>query len=57
VERDPAEYTEFEKTWKAFFENNKFKKIHIADDKFLRHFAKSIPGKTRTKITKIKKKG
>lgn len=57
VERDPAEYTEFEKTWKAFFENNKFKKIHIADDEFLRHFAKSIPGKTRTKITKIKKKG
>jgi 7-cyano-7-deazaguanine tRNA-ribosyltransferase len=50
----PDYFSEFAKTWQVFFEKNKFRKIHIEDDLFLRHFAKTLP-KNKIKIIKRKK--
>lgn len=41
---DPKDHTEFAKTWKKFFENNKFEEIYLdKTDSFLRPFAKLLP--------------
>ena len=41
---NPKSFTEFEITWKKFFENNKFQTIYYdKTDKFLAYFAKTIP--------------
>ena len=41
---DPKEFSEFQKTWVKFFENNKFSEIYFdKKDEFLKSFIKSIP--------------
>ena len=41
---DPKEFPEFEKTWKTFFENNKFLEIRYdKEDSFLKFFTKMLP--------------
>jgi 7-cyano-7-deazaguanine tRNA-ribosyltransferase len=46
----PEEFTVFEKTWKDFFDNNKFLEIHYdKDDKFLKYFVKMLPKKIKQK--------
>jgi len=46
----PEEFTVFEKTWKDFFNNNKFSEIHYdKDDKFLKYFVKMLPKKIKQK--------
>lgn len=41
---EPGDFGEFEKTWKAFFEKNKFSEIlYDKNDKFLKHFVKTLP--------------
>jgi 7-cyano-7-deazaguanine tRNA-ribosyltransferase len=55
-EFSPNDFSEFEKTWKIFFEKNKFKKIHVQNSDFLKHYTKSLSNKTRIRIIKSKKK-
>ena len=43
----PEEFTEFAKTWKAFFQNNKFDKIHLEKSDFLKHHKTPRSAKTR----------
>ena len=46
----PEEFTVFEKTWKDFFNNNKFSEIHYdKDDEFLKYFVKMLPKKIKQK--------
>ena len=46
----PEEFTVFEKTWKDFFNNNKFLEVHYdKDDKFLKYFVKMLPKKIKQK--------
>ena len=46
----PNEFTVFEKTWKDFFNNNKFLEIHYdKDDEFLKYFVKMLPKKIKQK--------
>ena len=46
----PDEFTVFEKTWKDFFNNNKFSEIHYdKDDEFLKYFVKMLPKKIKQK--------
>ena len=46
----PEEFTVFEKTWKDFFNNNKFLEIHYdKDDEFLKYFVKMLPKKIKQK--------
>ena len=46
----PDEFTVFEKTWKDFFNNNKFLEVHYdKDDKFLKYFVKMLPKKIKQK--------
>ncbi len=41
---DPREFPEFEKTWRAFFEGNRFSEItYDKEDNFLKHFVKMLP--------------
>jgi 7-cyano-7-deazaguanine tRNA-ribosyltransferase len=53
---EPADFSEFAKTWKIFFEKNKFKIIYIENRQFLKYYAKSLPNKINIKIIKSKKK-
>ncbi|WP_299291410.1 tRNA guanosine(15) transglycosylase TgtA [Nitrosopumilus sp.] len=47
---DPKEFPEFEKTWKIFFENNKFLEIRYdKEDNFLKHFIKLLPKEIKKK--------
>ena len=47
---EPTEFSMFEKTWNEFFENNKFTEIHYdKEDKFLKHFVKSLPKNIKKK--------
>ncbi len=47
---DPKEFSEFQKTWIKFFENNKFSEIYFdKKDEFLKYFIKSIPKETKKK--------
>ena len=47
---DPKEFTEFGKTWNAFFENNQFSEIRYnKDDEFLKYFAKTLPKNIKKK--------
>ena len=41
------EFSEFEKTWKAFFANNNFKTVYLAKDEFLKYYAKMLPKKIK----------
>lgn len=52
---NPEDYTEFAKSYAKFLSNNRFKKVHIPKDSFVRFFAKSA-AKNKTKSRKIKKK-
>ncbi len=46
----PEEFTEFEKTWRIFFDNNKFSEIRYdKDDQFLKHFVKQLPKNIKKK--------
>jgi len=46
----PEEFTVFEKTWKDFFNNNKFLEVYYdKDDKFLKYFVKMLPKKIKQK--------
>lgn len=41
---DPKEFSEFEKTWIKFFENNKFSEVYFDKaDEFVKYFIKFIP--------------
>jgi 7-cyano-7-deazaguanine tRNA-ribosyltransferase len=53
---NPNDFSEFAKTWKIFFTKNKFKKIHMQNSDFLKHYTRLIPNKTRIRIIKSKKK-
>ena len=54
IDHDPEKFTEFGKTWKILFENNDFKEIRYdRNDKFLRHFIKSLPKGIKKKSLKI----
>lgn len=47
---DPKEFPEFGKTWKKFFENNKFTEIQYnKDDEFLKYFIKTLPKEIKKK--------
>jgi len=47
---DPKEFSEFQKTWIKFFENNKFSEVYFdKKDEFLKYFIKSIPKETKKK--------
>ena len=47
---NPKEFAEFGITWEKFFENNKFSEVYFdKEDKFLSHYAKSIPKGIRKK--------
>lgn len=47
---DPKEFPEFEKTWKTFFENNKFVEIRYdKEDNFLKLFIKMLPKEIKKK--------
>ncbi len=52
---EPDDFSEFAKTWKLFFANNRFNLVYIEDQKFLRHYAKSLPNKIKTRIIKKQK--
>lgn len=52
----PDNFPEFAKTWKQFFEKNKFKTVHIENQQFLKHYAKLLPNKTKVRIIKSKNK-
>ncbi|MEO2264254.1 MAG: tRNA guanosine(15) transglycosylase TgtA, partial [Nitrosopumilus sp.] len=50
VDFDPKEFPTFEKTWQDFFKNNKFSEIHYdKNDKFLKHFIKTLPKNIKKK--------
>ena len=50
---DPKEFSEFQKTWSKFFENNKFSEIYFdKTDKLLESFVKLIPKNTKKKSLK-----
>jgi 7-cyano-7-deazaguanine tRNA-ribosyltransferase len=53
---EPADFSEFAKTWKLFFAKNKFSSVYIEDKKFLKHYAKLLPNKVKVKIIKSKNK-
>jgi 7-cyano-7-deazaguanine tRNA-ribosyltransferase len=53
---NPQRCTEFAKTWKAFFANNKFRKVHLENSEFLDFFKKQLPKSTSVRKTKMKKK-
>ena len=43
IDFDPKEFPTFEKTWKCFFDNNKFSEIYYdKNDKFLKYFVKIL---------------
>jgi 7-cyano-7-deazaguanine tRNA-ribosyltransferase len=44
---NPDEFSEFTKTWNAFFVNNNFKTIYAAKDEFLKHHTKLLPKKIK----------
>ena len=47
---DPKKFLEFEKTWKKFFQNNKFSEVYFnKHDEFLKPFIKIIPNKISKK--------
>ncbi|MCV0431027.1 tRNA guanosine(15) transglycosylase TgtA [Nitrosopumilus sp.] len=47
---EPQEFLEFEKTWKKFFENNKFIEIRYdKEDEFLKYFTKKLPKEIKKK--------
>ena len=47
---DPKEFTEFEKTWKIFFDNNQFSEIRYSkEDQFLKYFVKTLPKNIKKK--------
>jgi len=47
---EPKEFPTFEKTWKDFFNNNKFSEIHYdKNDQFLKYFVKMLPKEIRKK--------
>jgi len=47
---DPKEFLSFEKTWQDFFGNNKFSEIYYdKNDKFLKHFVKTLPKEIKKK--------
>lgn len=49
----PKDFEAFEKTWIEFFKNNSFDLVYYdKKDPFLKHFAKSIPKRTRKKNLK-----
>jgi 7-cyano-7-deazaguanine tRNA-ribosyltransferase len=43
----PEEFSEFAKTWKIFFQNNKFNKIQLEKNDFLKHYKTPKSAKTR----------
>jgi len=50
IDFEPNEFPVFEKTWNDFFTNNKFSEIHFdKEDKFLKHFVKSLPKEIKKK--------
>ena len=50
------EFSEFAITWKKFFTNNKFKTVYLANDKFLKHYAKLLSKKIKIKfLNRVKK--
>ena len=50
IDFDPEEFPTFEKTWQDFFRNNKFSEIHYdKNDKFLKHFIKTLPKEIKKK--------
>lgn len=50
IDFDPKEFPTFEKTWKDFFDINKFSEIYFdKKDNFLKHFVKSLPKKIKKK--------
>ena len=47
---EPKEFSEFEITWKKFFENNKFVDVYFdKSDKFLSHYMKSVSKEIKKK--------
>jgi 7-cyano-7-deazaguanine tRNA-ribosyltransferase len=44
------EFSEVATTWKKFFTNNKFKTVYLANDKFLKHYAKMLPNRLKIKF-------
>lgn len=51
----PSDFSEFAKTWKAFFGKNNFKTVYIEDQQFLKYYAKLLPSKIRIRVLKRKK--
>ena len=50
IDFEPTEFTSFEKTWKHFFDNNRFSEIlYDKNDKFLKHFVKTLPKEIKRK--------
>jgi len=50
VDFEPKEFPTFEKTWKDFFNNNKFSEIHYdKNDQFLKYFVKMLPKEIKKK--------
>ncbi len=50
IDFDPKEFPTFEKTWRCFFDNNKFSEIHYdKNDKFLKYFVKILPKEIKKK--------
>ncbi len=44
IDFEPAQYTEFARTWEAFLAGNDFKEVYYdKDDPFLRYYARMIP--------------
>lgn len=48
----PEDYVEFSKTWKKFFANNKFDKVHLENNDFLKHYKPQIGKSAKTKFLK-----
>ncbi|MGH1567416.1 MAG: tRNA guanosine(15) transglycosylase TgtA [Nitrosopumilus sp.] len=50
IDFEPKEFPLFEKTWKDFFDNNRFSEIHYdKSDRFLKHFVKTLPKEIKKK--------
>ncbi len=49
IQYNEEEFTEFARTWQTFFSLNKFKMAYIANDKFLKFYAKTLPKKIKVK--------
>jgi len=50
IDFDPKEFPTFEKTWRCFFDNNKFSEIHYdKNDKFLKYFVKTLSKEIKKK--------